>query len=962
MRDQDPSAPPSASPSCPDYLNPDLGLDQRLGDLLSRLSLSEKISLMPTHQAAVSRLGLGEFFVGGEAAHGLVGQGFATVFPQTIGLSQTWDRDLMREIGTEVGEEARFYYETQGRLGGISLWAPTVDLIRDPRWGRTEEGYGEDPRLSGILAGAYITGMQGSHPFYVRCGATLKHFYANNNETDRVKSSSDIDPALKHDYYLKVYQIPVAQAKVHSVMTSYNEINRLPAILHPDVAKELKGRMGLDGFVVCDGGDLFQTVTEHRFCKTNAQAAALAVKAGVDCLTDDEVAVREALAKAIKLGLICEADLDRCLRNSLSLRFRLGQFDPNGRNPYATPKQCPHYRGEARDLAARAAKSALCLLKNSGILPLLKKPKRVAVIGPLADARYRDWYGGRSQYAKSPLEALVTALPEADIVYSDADPLVRIRSVATGGYLGPRSFADSRLSAEKAIDSGAMSFALRDWGWGNVTLRSPTMDRYLGFNGQWATMEAKEPWGWVVKESFDIEPQGEAKVSLKTWRGDHLRVRPWRNRDKTSKLIQRDKLIGAAADRHGPESLFSIETVRDGVAEAVAKAKESDVAILFLGNYPMLVARECYDRQSLCLPPQQEILLRSCLEAQPNTIIVLVASYPYALGDLAARAPAIIFAPHGGQEAGQAIAQAINGDYSPAGRLSLTWYRSDRDLPSIMDYDIVNRPRTYRYFDGPVLYPFGHGLSYAGFSYGALKLSSDSLSIGQRLRVEVEVHNDSAIDAEEVVQLYLRAKAELRASHPPRLFLVDFERRSIKAGQSEVFGFTVDPDDLSFWDCFHCVDRPMAGHYEILVGASSADIKSRAEFELLAPSPPRILRSWLGADRYDRQQDAKVVERLNGKPSVQTAHGASKATLFYMDVELEVDSVGIQLDFSCRRRSTLGLRVDGAQPQDLTLSPKASPGSQSFPLALGAGRHDFEISLPPGVELYRFCLLPKAGG
>ena len=372
-----------------------LSIEERLDYLTGAMTLEEKIHCLTTGCPDIPRLGIRATYMGGEAAHGIEArhdQAFnkgepepTTAFTQPIGMSASFDRELIRECGRAVGEEARALYTRNGG-GGLCRWAPTIDMERDPRWGRTEESYGEDPYLTGEMAGAYIRGMRGEDPFYIRCGATLKHFYANNVEKDRIKISSSVDRRNKNEYYLKPFKKAIMEGGAEAVMTSYNEINGIPAIVNDEVRHVLKGTYGLPGHVVCDGGDFSQTVNDHHFYQTHGETLANGLKAGVDCFTDDGELVYAAARKALDNGWITEKDIDESVRNSFRTRIRLGMFDKEGDCPYQNMGEEYINNEEHQELARKMAAEAVVLLKNEKLLPLSRK-KKVIWAGPYTASR-----------------------------------------------------------------------------------------------------------------------------------------------------------------------------------------------------------------------------------------------------------------------------------------------------------------------------------------------------------------------------------------------------------------------------------------------------------------------------------------------------------------------------------------------------------------------------------------------
>jgi len=386
------------------FLNPGLPLKERIRDIISRLTIEEKIGFFPTRNQAVQRLGIPEWSIGAEGAHGFVNrEGINTTFPQTIGLASGWDRELLFKIGQISAEEARCYWKANGGKGGLAIWSPTIDLERDPRWGRTEEGYGEDPFLTGELSYSYIRGAQGDDPFYLRVSCGPKHFFANNNEIDRGTCSCFIPPRLLHEYYLAPFKAAIKKAGAVSLMTAYNEVNGIPMMLHPMLKETVKDEWGLEGHIVTDGGDFTHTVTLHHYFETHGETFAAAVKNGADSMTDAPDEIIPAVREALDRKLIDEAELDEHLERILAIRFRLGLFDPPGRCPYDSVDES---RAESAGRAAAAVsfeavkKSAVLLKNESAALPV--KPDSVkgtiAVMGPLADELRLDWYAGRPAY------------------------------------------------------------------------------------------------------------------------------------------------------------------------------------------------------------------------------------------------------------------------------------------------------------------------------------------------------------------------------------------------------------------------------------------------------------------------------------------------------------------------------------------------------------------------------------
>ncbi|MBR4096804.1 MAG: glycoside hydrolase family 3 protein, partial [Oscillospiraceae bacterium] len=377
------------------FRNSSLPIEERLSDLLERLTTDEKINMLSSHMAAVPRLDISEWHVGTEIARGYVGRSddeISTVTPQPIGMASMFDPDLMYKLGEIAAEETRYYYN-QNPIGKLMVWGPTVDMERDPRWGRTEEAYGEDPFLTCEMTKAYTKGLAGEDEFHLKTVPTLKHFCADNNEKERGSCSANVEPRTLHEYYYRAFKGAITEGGAHSIMAAYNELSGVPAVMNPDIQNLLKDEWGLD-FVVTDGGDFSQNVLSHEIVKTHAEALALCLKNGADSMTDPADMVAAAAYDALERKLITEADIDKAVGNVLYGRFSLGEFDEV--HPYKDMVKSVDTE-EFRAVNREAAMKQMCLLKNDGLLPVAKG-KKIALTGPIADENYCDWYTGRTSY------------------------------------------------------------------------------------------------------------------------------------------------------------------------------------------------------------------------------------------------------------------------------------------------------------------------------------------------------------------------------------------------------------------------------------------------------------------------------------------------------------------------------------------------------------------------------------
>lgn len=795
-----------------------LSIEERLDYLTGAMTLEEKIHCLTTGCPDIPRLGIRATYMGGEAAHGIEArhdQAFnkgepepTTAFTQPIGMSASFDRELIRECGRAVGEEARALYTRNGG-GGLCRWAPTIDMERDPRWGRTEESYGEDPYLTGEMAGAYIRGMRGEDPFYIRCGATLKHFYANNVEKDRIKISSSVDRRNKNKYYLKPFKKAIMEGGAEAVMTSYNEINGIPAIVNDEVRHVLKGTYGLPGHVVCDGGDFSQTVNDHHFYQTHGETLANGLKAGVDCFTDDGELVYAAAREALDNGWITEKDIDESVRNSFRTRIRLGMFDKESDCPYQNMGEEYINNGEHKELARKMADEAVVLLKNeNGILPLDEKAeKKIAVVGPLADVWYKDWYCGIPPYAVTVLDGIREVFPNAEISHETGLSEIQIYLTDQNGekcYVGLDQ--NSRLKLVKKEQ--AETFIFNDWGCGSMTLvaKSNGMFVTLEENTDIIKADKKEAFGWFVHESWNFRKNsGKNSFALESWNNRWV-------------FVDKNGYFSICVDN--PAAEFEIEIVKNGKTAAEKMAKEVDYVLAVIGCNPVINSKEEVDRTTIALPPEQEMLVEHIAAVNPNTIVILISNYPYAIGKLQEKVPSILLSASGSQELGNGIADVLTGKAAAAGRVNMTWYHSDEDLPDMNDYDIIQGKRTYQYFDREVLYPFGYGMSYTTFSYEKMQIKKERGCI----KVSCFIRNTGEKTGDEVVQLYVHKK-DSRVKRPIKQ-LAGFERvHNIKPKEVRKVNFTVQLWELEYYDVISERMILEDGNYQFMVGASSQDIR-----------------------------------------------------------------------------------------------------------------------------------------
>jgi beta-glucosidase len=820
-------SPPAPKEGCPVPEVPDAAATAAA--LLAKLTVAEKIAFLHQQQPAVERLGLAEFRTGCEALHGVAWIGRATVFPQAVGLGATWDRDLVRRVGEAVATEVRaFRQDTQNAFQSSSLaekppqislnvWAPVVNLLRDPRWGRNEEGYSEDPYATAELATAYCRGLRGDHPAIWRTTPVLKHFLAYNVETDRDVIDIRVPERVLHEYELPAFRGPIEAGVAAGVMPGYNLTNGIPNHVHPLLKDAL--RAWNPELVICSDAQAPSNLVEReKYFATHEESHAAALGAGLDSFTDgpDPRLVVARLTAALDRGLITEADIDAAVARLLRMRALTGEFDP-GSDPYVAIRadviSCPEHNA----LALEAARAAIVLLKNENATLPLTRPApgtaagepAVAVIGHLGSRVLTDWYSGSLPYAVSIAEGLRTALGDRAVSAVDGADIVSLRFGEA--VFGPFCHQDWGTSVQCPVPVR--------------TLQSVENGRYLTLTGEddtHVTADAVTPDGWVVKELWEFHDSPDGRTAVRSnATGRYLRI------DSDGRLIA----DAGTAEQATP---FVIETVTSGVSQAAAAASSAKHAVVVLGNDPHINGRETVDRDGLALPPQQEELLRAVVQANPNTTLVLVSSYPYAIGWAAEHVPSIVWTAHGGQELGNALADVLTGAYNPAGRLPQTWYASEAGLPAPTDYDVIGSGWTYQYSQRDHVYTFGHGLSYTTFEYGDLVLAAHTDDRGAvTVSAEVRVTNTGPVVGQEVVQLYSRC---LDASVPtPLRRLQGFERIELTPGQSRTVSFDVPEDRLAYWSQEVGDFRVDPGEYEFAAGRSSTDLRSSASVRLPAP-------------------------------------------------------------------------------------------------------------------------------
>lgn len=703
------------------WQNPKLPADKRIDNIVSLLSIDEKIQFLAGFniprlniKAPGSAEGIHQAVIRSFQAGGLSAS--TTSFCQVYGMGSTWDPELIRKAGAVLGYEARYVTQNEKyKRAALMLWGPTSDLARDPRWGRNDESYSEDPFLAGTMATALTKGIQGDDPNYWQAASLLKHVFANSNETTRGRSSSDFSNRLMREYYSVPFRMAFTEGGAKSYMASYNAWNGIPMTINPVLKEVVAKEWGASWVVSSDAGAIGLAVTGHKYFKTKEEVVAAAIKVGMNQFLELGGDISGDIKKALDDKLLTEDDINSVIRGKFKTMLKLGMLDPENLVPYASigknNEPEPWNSEKHRATALQVARESVVLLKNSNnILPLdSKKIKSVVVIGPFADTVLYDFYSGIAPYSVSILDGI------------------------TG-----------------KLEKGA---------------------------------------------SIHYIPDNEYNAAVKA-------------------------------------------------------AKEADYAIVVIGNDPMCGTKEIFtafnqdgstkpcpecgdgregrDRQSLDLPGED--LAKEVYEANPNTILVLVSSFPYAIKWSKAHLPAILHITHAAQEQGTAVADVLFGNFNPAGRLVQTWPESLDQLPPMPEYDIT-KGRTYMYFKGEPLYPFGYGLSYTNFEYSDLKTSSDNITVNGNVVVSATIRNTGRLAGDEVVQLYV-AFPDSKVLRPLKA-LRGFSRITLAPGESKNLNITLKAGDLAWWNDAIPGWEVETGPVKILIGASSQDIRLEKTIHIL---------------------------------------------------------------------------------------------------------------------------------
>ncbi|MBN2636950.1 MAG: glycoside hydrolase family 3 C-terminal domain-containing protein [Prolixibacteraceae bacterium] len=907
----------------PIYLNTAYSFEERAADLVSRLTLEEKQSLLGNNMAAVPRLGIKSLNVWSEALHGVltsgnqnVGLDGPTSFPNSVALGSAWDPELMQREAAAISDEGRAIYATGTK--GIMFWSPVVEPIRDPRWGRTGESFGEDPFLVSQIAGGFVRGMMGDDPNYLKAVPTAKHYFANNSEFDRHVSSSDMDSRDMREFYLSPYKKLIEEDNLPSIMTAYNAMNGVPASASTLYLDTIARRTyGMDGYITGDCAAIEDIYTGHYYVETAAEATALGLIAGVD--SDCGSVYQRSAIEAINKGLIKMAHIDRALVNVFTIRMRIGEFDPVEKVPYAqTPANIVNSPAN-RALALEVATKTPVLLKNNVIaktnrkaLPLVHSDiKKIALIGPQIDKVELGPYSGRPNQ-----ENMITPLAGFNKYISEKGYDIEVLS-GTGGETTNKSNLLYVVAIELQKTDGSTKSI-------DATKYSSASEGISVGSGMGSVEQVRtiNDGSWTAYENVDVTNIDSIRINLNIpVDGGLVEVRVGSPDGNLITTLDATVAGGARsggvygggswmkvkANRLGfnePQTLFLVyKAPQDSpIDEAtIEMAKSADVAVLFVGTDEKTATEEA-DRLTLLLPGNQVELIKAVAAVNPNTIV-----YMQTLGCVEVEEfknlqniLGIIWVGYNGQAQGDAVAPILFGDVTPGGKLNATWYKTVNDLPEITDYTLRGgagkNGRTFWYFDKDVSYEFGYGLSYTTFEYSNFKISKNTITPQDKITISVDVKNTGQFDGDEVVQVYMKTPDSPASLQRPIKRLKGFNRVTIPVGQTKTVDIDINCADLWFWDMEEDKITYDQGKYLFEIGTSSKEIKGTVSTTMSGNLIPELKTVVADCGTVIMENGETAQTSLTAAMTDDTFYDISKAKVVYTsnnDAVIAVDENGL---------------------------------------------------------------------
>jgi len=836
----------SQQKSIPIYQNTSYTFEERAADLVSRLTLEEKQSLLGNQMAAIPRLGIKGYNVWSEALHGVlsganpsVGLLGPTSFPNSVALGSTWDPSLVERMAAAIADEARATFQTGTK--GLTFWSPVVEPVRDPRWGRTGESYGEDPYLVSIMASGYVRGLMGPDDKYMKAVPTAKHYFANNSEFDRHVSSSNMDSRDMREFYLYPYKQLIEKDKLPSIMSSYNAVNHVPTSASVYYLDSLARRTyGLDGYVTGDCAAIDDIYTGHYYADNHVEATAYGLKAGVD--SDCGSVYQKYAIEALNQGLITMADIDRALVNMFVIRFRTGEFDPEQMVPYTkfpvTMVSSPANRALAAELSAKTP----VLLKNvAEALPLNgNQIKSIALIGPQADDVELGPYSGRPEESSK-----ITPYAAMKQYIQDHNYPIELSYVNGANSKSKSNLLYIAYFEIEKTDGKVTRYDATKY---NASSEGVTVGSGMGDEEQ---VRSIDDGSWTAYNNIDITNIENITVGLNIpTEGGIVEIRTGGPDGNLIGRIEATKSSGARVGGvygasmpmkipalklgfNEPQTLYLVyKAPTDGPIddEVINTAKKADVAIVFVGTDENTATEEA-DRLTLNLPGNQLDLIKAVAAANKKTIVVMQTLGCVEVDEFKdlENIPGILWVGYNGQAQGDGITRVLFGDVNPGGKLNATWYKSVKDLPVITNYNLrksaTTNGRTLWYFDKPVSYEFGYGISYTTFEYSNVKISKSAITPNDKITISVDVKNTGKYDGDEVVQIYVKTPDSPSSLQRPIKRLKAFKRVTIPRGQTRTVELEINCADLWFWDMDKDELTFDSGKYVFEVGSSSKDIR-----------------------------------------------------------------------------------------------------------------------------------------
>jgi beta-glucosidase len=814
------------------YLDPSAPTEKRVVDLISRMTLEEKTSQLVSVAPAIPRLKVPAYNYWTEGLHGIGMDGVATVFPQAIGYAASWNTALVHSMAGSISTEGRARYhealrhDVRSQNEGLTVWSPNINIFRDPRWGRGQETYGEDPFLTSQIGYAYITGLQGDDPRYLKMLATSKHFDVHSGpEPSRHTIDVTVSRHDMEDTYLPAFRYTVTAAHAGSVMCAYNSVNGEPACANNFLLGDmLRKSWGFKGYVVSDCAAITDIYTNHKYVKTLDEATAVSLRRGTDLDCDFSETEQKGYLDAVKSGALSEAEIDRSLDRVFTARFRLGMFDPPSMVKYASIPYAENDSEGHRAQALDVAMQSMVLLKNDGTLPLKPKLKKIAVVGPLGDSvsALLGNYNGLPSRQTTVIDGMRKEFAGAQVVYVPGTSFLRHTfTVPEAAFTTAEEKPGVTAEYFKTKDMTGKPAEVRTdarISFGFLADRLPPWAEAQGFAARWTGRVTAPETG-----DYEFELKGDGGARL--WMNGKQLIDDWKEDGGAARPARRFELhmekgvpqtIRLEYMRLKPEtlefgrrlgSMMQLAWKRNGgetIQEAMTAAKDADVVVAAVGITAEVEGEEMSDqglppgfkggdRTSIDLPQPEEDLLEAVKAAGKPLVVVLMNGGELSVNWAAAHANAILEAWYPGEEGGTAVAKTLSGANNPGGRMPVTVYRAVSDLPAFDDYDMSKR--TYRYYKGPVLYPFGFGLSYSTFRYSGMKLSTRELAAGEPLQVDVDVENTSGVQGDEVAELYLDFAGQPGS---PQLALRGFERVHLLPREKRHLHFELTPRDLSW--------------------------------------------------------------------------------------------------------------------------------------------------------------------